>query len=202
MTTVSGSAEELLAELDSATDDTAAARAEGLLGRLIAGRAERTRERLAREANAERLARLEALASEIRGAASDADQLHGLLDTATEALAALLAALDERGKLHDEWRAKMRDEEVTPNGTGRPEDARLSFQEYGGDLTVNGQRITRPDAGQLAGLVIHQAVATAGINPELRSGHPLAEHCEPFQRALVDDPAGYLRSQFGAPDRP
>ncbi|KJE23700.1 hypothetical protein FF36_01885 [Frankia torreyi] len=195
-------AETLLADLDQAPDGASVARAEGLLGRLVAARAERTRARLASEANAERLARLEALAGEIGAAHVDAERLHDLLQTATDALAALLKAVDERGRLHDAWRARLRAEQVPAGATGRAEDAGLSWLESGGEVIFDGQRIGRPDAGQLAGLVIHQAVATAGVNPELRSGHPLAEHCEPFQRALVDDPAGYLRSQFGAPDRP
>ncbi|WP_261565311.1 hypothetical protein [Frankia gtarii] len=107
-----------------------------------------------------------------RDAAAGTDRLRELLRSASEVLAELLAAVDDCGRRHDVWRARLRAEQVPADGVGRAEDA-------GGGLAFDGRRVA---------------------HPELRPDRRLADDCAPRIAALGTDPAGFERARLGASD--
>ncbi|ABW15620.1 hypothetical protein Franean1_6278 [Parafrankia sp. EAN1pec] len=184
-----------LTALDSAASPEQAADAEGLIARILARRAERTRDRLAIEANAARLAELQALREEIAGHAGDANEIHSRLTAAVEAVSELVAAVDARRARFAEWRAGLT--RTVPEGwESRPQDAGFGWHSHDPSRIAvdRGSYVGQLDVAVLLGLVLHQvaagratpggALAPAEINPR--------DHAD-----LINDPAAYLRRQLG-----
>jgi len=180
--------EALLGALDDAADESAVERAESLLGRLVARRAAKTRERLDREANAARLMELQGLRAEIVAAAGDANTIAGSLHAAVEAVATLMEAVSARQERHNRWRQELRRLDVAQNCVER--DAGLGCSEYGKTISVGRVQIGFLDVPSALAALLELAGERAGCKERSPAGKPSA--------AVCTDPAGYIRQVMGS----
>ncbi|WP_261562307.1 hypothetical protein [Frankia tisae] len=182
-------AETLLSDLDQAPDGEAAARAEGLLARLIAARAERTRARLDAEANAERLAELKALRAEIIAHAGDADEIISRLDTAVDSVAELVRVVAARRELHIRWRADLARLDVPEGIGGAVRDAGLGRSSgFNGAVAVDRRQVHFLTPGDLLGALLHQ------LARKVPPGMDLTPATLDYNRQFAENPAGYIRA--------
>ncbi|ONH59667.1 hypothetical protein CcI49_17145 [Frankia sp. CcI49] len=186
-----------LVDLDTAPDLETAEDSRGLLGRLLDARAARTRDRLATEANAERLRELADLRAEITAHTGDAADLHLRLTAAVDAVSELVAAADARRARFASWRTAL--SRAVPEGWDcGPDDGGFGWHQHDpGRIAVGrGAFVGQPDVNVLLGLVLHQVAARR--TPPGEALTP-AEITPRAHAELIADPAAVLRRELGPP---